>query len=57
VQTLVDFNRPVELRLSDFDLRRLAEDVVALAAPDAPGVSSQAAEFFENQLAPAKKKR
>jgi signal transduction histidine kinase len=35
VQTLVDFNRPVELRLSDFDLRRLAEDVVSLASPDA----------------------
>jgi signal transduction histidine kinase len=35
VQTLVDFNRPVDLRLSDFDLRRLAEDVVALASPDA----------------------
>jgi signal transduction histidine kinase len=35
VQTLVDFNRPVDLRLSDFDLRRLAEDVVALASPEA----------------------
>src|SRR5271169_5507377 len=35
VQTLVDFNRPVDLRLSDFDLRRLAEEVVSLAAPDA----------------------
>jgi len=35
VQTLVDFNRPVELRLSDFDLRRLTEDVVSLASPEA----------------------
>jgi signal transduction histidine kinase len=35
VQTLVDFNRPVDLRLSDFDLRRLAEDVVSLASPEA----------------------
>jgi signal transduction histidine kinase len=35
VQVLVDFNRPVELRLSDFDLRRLVEDVVLLAAPEA----------------------
>jgi signal transduction histidine kinase len=35
VQMLVDFNRPVELRLSDFDLRRLVEDVVLLAAPEA----------------------
>jgi len=35
VQTLVDFNRPVDLRLSDFDLRRLTEEVVSLASPDA----------------------
>jgi signal transduction histidine kinase len=35
VQTLVDFHRPVELRLSDFDLRRLTEDVALLASPDA----------------------
>ncbi|HEX8810987.1 MAG TPA: ATP-binding protein, partial [Terracidiphilus sp.] len=35
VQTLVDFNRPVELHLSDFDLRRLTEDVALLASPEA----------------------
>ena len=35
VQTLVDFNRPVELRLTSFDLRRLVEDVVMLAGPEA----------------------
>ena len=35
VQLLVDFNRPVELRLSDFDLRKLVEDVVLLASPEA----------------------
>ncbi len=35
VQTLVDFTRPVELRLSETDLRRTLEDVVALAAPEA----------------------
>ncbi len=35
VQTLVDFHRPVELRLSHFDLRRLAEEVVSLASPEA----------------------
>jgi signal transduction histidine kinase len=35
VQTLVDFTRPVELRLADMDLRRLLEDVVMLAAPEA----------------------
>ena len=35
VQTLVDFNRPVELRLTEFDLRRLIEDVAVLASPEA----------------------
>ncbi len=35
VQTLVDFTRPVELRLADLDLRRIVEDVVLLASPDA----------------------
>ena len=35
VQMLVDFNRPVELRLSDFDLRRVIEDVALLATPEA----------------------
>jgi len=35
VQTLVDFTRPRDLHLEDFDLRRLLEDVAQLAAPDA----------------------
>jgi len=35
VQMLVDFNRPVELRLSDFDLRKVVEDVALLASPEA----------------------
>jgi signal transduction histidine kinase len=35
VQTLVDFNRPVELRLSEIDLRQIIEEVQLLAAPDA----------------------
>jgi len=35
VQTLVDFTRPVELRLSDMDLRKVMEDVVLLASPAA----------------------
>ncbi len=35
VQTLVDFNRPLELRLADFDLRRLIEEVALLASPEA----------------------
>ena len=35
VQTLVDFNRPVELRLKTTDLRRVLEEVTQLAAPEA----------------------
>ncbi|MFI5113249.1 MAG: nitrogen regulation protein NR(II) [Terriglobales bacterium] len=35
VQTLVDFTKPVELRLGDTDLRRVVEDVSVLAAPEA----------------------
>src|SRR5882724_257313 len=35
VQTLVDFTRPVELRLHDIDLRKLVDDVALLAAPAA----------------------
>jgi len=35
VQILVDFTRPRELRLDETDLRRVLEDVVALASPDA----------------------
>ncbi|MFZ0706775.1 MAG: ATP-binding protein [Candidatus Korobacteraceae bacterium] len=35
VQTLVDFNRPVELRLKTTDLRRVLEEVIQLAAPEA----------------------
>ncbi|HEY2389873.1 MAG TPA: ATP-binding protein [Candidatus Angelobacter sp.] len=35
VQTLVDFTRPVELRLNDMDLRKMAEDIVILASPAA----------------------
>jgi signal transduction histidine kinase len=35
VQILVDFTRPRDLHLEDTDLRRLLNDVVMLAAPDA----------------------
>lgn len=35
VKTLVDFTRPVELKLTEIDLREIVEDVVALSAPDA----------------------
>ena len=48
VQTLVDFTRPVELQLAEMDLRRLLEEVVTLAEPEAHlhGVS------MERQLPP-----
>jgi signal transduction histidine kinase len=35
VQTLVDFTRPVDLRLNEMDLRRMVDDVVMLASPAA----------------------
>src|SRR3954466_383823 len=35
VQMLIDFTRPVELRLGDIDLRKLGEDVALLASPEA----------------------
>jgi signal transduction histidine kinase len=35
LQTLVDFTKPVELRLRDTDLRRVIEEVSLLAAPEA----------------------
>jgi len=35
VKTLVDFTRPVELKLVDVDLRQIVDDVVSLAAPEA----------------------
>ena len=46
VQMLVDFNRPLELRLTDFDLRRLIEDVALLASPEA----ARQAVTIESQL-------
>ncbi len=46
VQMLVDFNRPLELRLADFDLRRLIEDVALLASPEA----ARQAVTIESQL-------
>jgi signal transduction histidine kinase len=35
VQMLIDFTRPVDLRLADVDLRRLGEEVAMLASPEA----------------------
>jgi signal transduction histidine kinase len=34
VQTLVDFSRPVEVKLVEYDLRRIVSDVVTLAAAE-----------------------
>src|SRR3954463_16494076 len=49
VQTLVDFTRPVELRLVETDLRRLVEGVVLLASPEAERHNVS----IVHQLAPA----
>jgi signal transduction histidine kinase len=35
VKTLVDFSRPMELRLEETDLRRITDDVVAVLGPEA----------------------
>ena len=35
VQMLIDFTRPVELRLTDIDLSRVVDEVLSLASPDA----------------------
>jgi PAS domain S-box-containing protein len=35
VQTLVDFTRPVELRLAEIDLRKVVDEVITLASPEA----------------------
>jgi PAS domain S-box-containing protein len=35
VQTLVDFSRPVDLKLADGDLKKMAEEVAQLAGPEA----------------------
>src|SRR5271166_6387385 len=52
VQTLVDFNRPVELRLSDFDLRRLTEDVALLASPEAARQGVKVETEFDGEALP-----
>jgi signal transduction histidine kinase len=54
VQTLVDFTRPVDLRLTDADLHKLVADVVMLASPAAEkhrvGIERQASQ----ELLPAR---
>jgi signal transduction histidine kinase len=54
VQTLVDFTRPMELRLAEIDLRRLLDDIVMLATPDAEKHGVQIIEDFEHDPLPVK---
>ena len=54
VQTLVDFNRPVDLRLTSFDLRRLVEDVAMLAAPEAALQGVEVKSQIGNEALPVK---
>ncbi len=54
VQTLVDFTRPVELRLADLDLRRLVDEVVVLAQPDAERHGVSIVRDFPRESLPVK---
>jgi len=54
VQTLVDFTRPVELRLADMDLRRLVDEVVVLAQPDAERHGVSIVRDLPNESLPVK---
>jgi len=54
VQTLVDFTRPVELRLADLDLRRLVDEVVVLAQPDAERHGVSIVRDFPGESLPVK---
>jgi signal transduction histidine kinase len=54
VQTLVDFTRPVELRLAELDLRRLLDDVVLLASPEAERHGVTIERDFSNDVLPVK---
>jgi len=54
VQTLVDFTRPVELRLTDVDLRRLVDEVVVLAQPDAERHGVSIVRDFPSEAMPVK---
>jgi signal transduction histidine kinase len=54
VQTLVDFTRPVELRLADVDLRRLVDEVVVLAQPDAERHGVSIVRDFPGESLPVK---
>ena len=54
VQTLVDFTRPVELRLADIDLRRIVEEVALLAEPDAARHGVKIERRVQEELLPVK---
>jgi signal transduction histidine kinase len=54
VQTLIDFHRPVELRLSDFDLRRLTEEVALLASPEAARQGVEVKVKFDREELPVR---
>ena len=54
VQTLVDFTRPVELRLVDIDLRRIVDEVVVLAQPDAERHGVSIVRDFSSEGLPVK---
>ena len=54
VQTLVDFNRPLELRLADFDLRRVMEEVALLAAPESARQGVKIETHLGNEVLPVR---
>lgn len=54
VQMLVDFTRPVELRLTELDLCRLVDDVSQLAAPDAARHGVRIERHFSDEPLPVR---
>jgi len=54
VQTLVDFSRPVELRLAETDLRRTLEDVALLAIPQANELSIRLVRDISPEVLPVR---
>jgi signal transduction histidine kinase len=54
VSTLVDFTRPVELRLAEADLRTLVDDVAQLASPEAERHGVKIERHVPNDALPVK---
>jgi len=52
VKTLVDFSRPVELKLTALDLRDMAAEVIALAAPEANSHNVEVVQDLGQQALP-----